>query len=93
MNQTELLAWIAELFEMPPDQIRPGTKREAIEAWDSLGMLTLMAALDEEFDTLLTEEEMQIMQCVQDILDVLRQKGKINLEGAGDEVHLAGSNP
>jgi acyl carrier protein len=77
MNQTEALAWIADLFEMPPEKIQPDTKREAIPAWDSLGVLTLMAALDEKFDTLLTEEEMQTMQSVQDILNVLNKNGKI----------------
>jgi acyl carrier protein len=77
MNQTEALAWIADLFEMPPAEIQPDTKRAAIPAWDSLGVLTLMAALDEKFDTLLTEEEMQTMQSVQGILDVLTKNGKI----------------
>jgi len=77
VNQTEALAWIANLFEMPPEVIQPDTKREAIPAWDSLGVLTLMAALDETFDTLLTEEEMQTMKSVQDILNVLKRNGKI----------------
>ena len=77
MNQKEALTWIAVLFEESPEKIQPDTKREAIKAWDSLGVLTLMAALDEEFDIVLTEEEMQTMQSVQDILNVLNKNGKI----------------
>ena len=77
MNQKEALTWIGVLFEESPEKIQPDTKREAIKAWDSLGVLTLMAALDEEFDIVLTEEEMQTMQSVQDILNVLNKNGKI----------------
>jgi len=78
MNQTEVLAWIADLFEVLPQKIQPDTKREAIPAWDSLGVLTLMAALDEQFGILPTEEEMQSMQSVQDILNVLNKNGTID---------------
>jgi acyl carrier protein len=77
MTQTEALVWISVLFEEAPGNIRPDTKREDIPAWDSLGVLTLMAALDEEFDILLTEEEMVTMQSVQDILNVLNKNGKM----------------
>ena len=77
MNQTEALTWIADLFEESPEKIQPDTKREAIPAWDSLGVLTLMAALDEQFDIILSEEEMQTLQSVQDILNVLTKNGKM----------------
>ena len=77
MNLNEALQWVADLFEEPVENVRPETLREDIQAWDSLGVLTLMAALDEKFDTLLTEEEMQTMQSVQDILNVLNKNGKI----------------
>jgi acyl carrier protein len=90
MNQIEALAWIADLFEMPPEKIRPDTKRSAIPAWDSLGVLTLMAALDEKFDTLLTEEEIQTMQSVQDILNVMNKNGKIVIQGVAGAVHIGG---
>ncbi len=90
MNQKEALAWIADLFEMPLEKIRPDTKRAAIPGWDSLGVLTLMAALDEKFDTLLTEEEIQAMQNVQDILNVMSKNGKIGRQGVAGAVHLGG---
>ena len=77
MNQTEALAWIANLFEEPPEKVQPDLKRKDIPAWDSLGVLALMAALDENFDIVLTEEEMQTMQTVQDILKVLSNHGKM----------------
>ena len=54
---TEALSWIAELFEEPVENIQPETLRDDIESWDSLGILALMASLDEDFDIILSEDE------------------------------------
>jgi len=77
MNMDEALAWIADLFEEPVENIQPETLREDIPAWDSLGVLALMASLDEDFGILLTDEEMQELQKVNDIFDLLRNNGKM----------------
>jgi acyl carrier protein len=66
---------VAETFEAPAEKIRPETKRDEIDAWDSLGILTLMARLDEDFHILLTEEEIQQLRSVEDILNLLRKRG------------------
>jgi acyl carrier protein len=78
MTEEEALEWIAELFQEPVENITPETERDKIEGWDSLGVLTLMAAFDEEFDILLSEEEMQGLLKVDDILKVLRERGALN---------------
>lgn len=78
MTTDEALKWVAGLFEESAENITPDTPRDSIVAWDSLGVLTLMAALDEEFGILLTEQEMRTMQKVDDILEVLRKNGKLN---------------
>ena len=70
----EILAWVAEIFETPLEKIRPETKREQIEAWDSLGILTLIARMDEDFHILLTDEEIQRLRSVGDIIDFLKQR-------------------
>ena len=72
-SPSEILAWVAEIFEAPPEKIRPETKRDEIDAWDSLGILTLMARMDEDFHILLTEEEIQQLKSVADIIEVLRK--------------------
>jgi acyl carrier protein len=73
-SPSEILAWVADIFETPAEKIRPETKRDEIEAWDSLGILTLMARLDEDFQVLLTEEEIQQLKSVEDILNLLRKR-------------------
>ena len=81
MNPTEALAWIADLFEEPAENIQPDTPRDAIDAWDSLGVLNLMAGLDETFDILLEDEDVQNMRCVEDIMAILRKHGQLDESG------------
>ena len=77
MNETEALAWVADLFEMPVGEITPETMRDDVETWDSLGVLNLMAGLDEEFEILLEDEDLQEIKKVGDIIEVLKSNGKI----------------
>ena len=77
MTESEALKWIAELFEEPASAIDASTQRDAIPAWDSLGVLTLLAALDEKFDVSLTDTETEHLQSVNDILRLLRDRGKL----------------
>ena len=78
MNTEEALRWIANLFEEQFENITLETPREKIEAWDSLGILTLMAALNENFDIILSEDEIPELRKVSDILAVLRDRGKLD---------------
>ena len=78
MKLEEALMWIADLFEESVEDINPETLKEDIPAWDSLGVLTLMAELDENFGILLTDEEMQKLHKVNDIFDILRRDGRLD---------------
>jgi acyl carrier protein len=77
VNEEEALAWIAEVFEEPLENIKADTPGDAIAGWDSLGVLTLMAGLDEKFDIRITEKELNELQLVGDILALLVRYGKI----------------
>jgi acyl carrier protein len=79
MTQNEALTWLARLFEEPaPALLKPETPREEIAAWDSLGLLTLMAELDEKFNIQLEADDMEAMTSVQDVLDVLKRNGALS---------------
>jgi acyl carrier protein len=78
MTQREAVDWIAQVFEERPEQLTPDTLREDIPAWDSLGVLTLMASLDSDHGIVLTDDEVQEIKKVGDILDVMRRNGKIS---------------
>ena len=77
MTKDEAIEWIADLFEESPENITAETPRDEIPAWDSLGILTLMSRLDEDFEILLSDEEVQELRSVQDILDSLQRYGKL----------------
>lgn len=71
MTKNEALLWLAEVFDEPPGSILETTQRADVLGWDSLGVLSLMAALDERFDIQLTEQELDELRQVQDVLDLL----------------------
>ncbi len=77
MNQKEALAWIAQIFEESPDRIAISTPRSDVPAWDSLGVLSLMAGLDETFGIVANGAELNRMQSVGDIVTLLQQHGKL----------------
>lgn len=77
MNTQQALEWIAGVFEEPVSNIAADTARSAIIGWDSLGTLTLIAALDEQFDVHLSQKDIDAMKGVSDVLDLLRRNGKL----------------
>jgi acyl carrier protein len=78
MTREEALAWIAEVFEEPRENINETTPRLEVPGWDSLGVLSLMAGLDEKFDVRLTETELNDLNSVEDILKVLERAGALS---------------
>ncbi len=77
VTEADTLAWLAGLFNQPVESIDPSTPRESIANWDSLGVLTLMAEIDERFGITLSDQEMRVMTKVGDILSLLRSNGKL----------------
>lgn len=77
MNKQEALEWISEVFEEPPGRIDENTLRTDIPGWDSLGTLSLIAALDEKFDIQLSEKDIEGMERVGDVFAILARHGKL----------------
>ena len=77
ISETEALAWVAQIFEEPVERVTPMTARDAIAAWDSLGVLTLVAELDSHFDISIADEEIDSLQSVGDVIAFLRKHGKV----------------
>ena len=78
MSQEDALKWFADLFGLPPTSITSATTRAEVLTWDSLGVLTLMAALDETFNIVVNDADMRAMQKVGDVIDLLRKHGKLS---------------
>ncbi len=78
MTEKEAIDWVAGMFNESPGDISPETLREDIPEWDSIGVLTLMAEMDEKFDIVLSDEQTNGMTTVSDILELLREKGNLD---------------
>ena len=77
MTQGDALGWISELFEEKVENLTPDTHRDDISAWDSLGVLTLIASLDSDLGIVLKDTDIQQIHTVGDILALMRREGKL----------------
>lgn len=77
METQDALQWIAEVFEESPGRINEATQRQDIPGWDSLGTLSLIAGLDERFDIQLSEQDIEALKSVADLLELLRRHGAL----------------
>lgn len=77
LTEQSALEWIGALFHEAPERLTPQTARAEIAEWDSLGVLTLLASLDSDYEIVLSDDEVQGIRCVGDVLDLLRRRGKL----------------
>lgn len=77
LTQAQALEWVANLFAVPPNTINLETSRNDIVLWDSLGVLMIIASLDEEFGITVTDADMRQCQKVGDLVALLNKHGRI----------------
>jgi len=65
---------VADIFQLRPEDIRPDSSPDTIEAWDSLQHLNLVLALEQEFGIQFTPEEIEQLLSVELIADLLAEK-------------------
>ena len=67
-----------ETFENSEDQL-PGLKYQDIEAWDSVGHMTLMAALEDTFDIMMDADDIIDFSSYEKGMEIL-QKDEYGVE-------------
>jgi len=77
MTLAEALDWIAETLEEPKGRLTKDTARSDIAAWDSLGQLILMSALDQQLGVRLDQAEVSSLSSVRDILAILARHQRL----------------
>lgn len=75
LSISQALSMIAEAINTPEDEVQPAASLDELEGWDSMGVLLLMAELDERFSLLLEEETIGSFSTVADILKLLKDAG------------------
>ena len=78
MTLHDALDWICAIFEEAPGNLRPETPREDVPLWDSMGVLALMAGMDEKFGIVMSDADIKAMKTVGDIVAILGKHGKID---------------
>jgi len=71
ISRSDALAWFADIFETSAEEISPETLKQDIDAWDSMGVLTLMAELDDRFSIILSRDELETINSIGDLLQIL----------------------
>ena len=74
-NREKLQALVVDTFLLDPAEFRLELKREQIDTWDSLGVVTLAVGVEQVFGYHLKPEEATGLKSVQDLVDVLQSKG------------------
>ena len=59
------------IHSLPVKQIDADSSPKTIEAWDSIRHITLVMALEEEFDTEIPDEEAEKITTVQSAIDYI----------------------
>ena len=65
---------IAATLKVPASKITETTKSEDLAAWDSLGHVNLMMALEQTFDVFLDVEDFSKLNSVPAIIDYLKKQ-------------------
>lgn len=66
-------AVIGDVFGLEPDEVSPETSIDTVEEWDSVQHLTLVLALEDEFEIQLDDEETVAARSVPAITAIVRQ--------------------
>jgi len=74
-NLDKLKSLLVDVFLLDPSAVRMDLKREEIDSWDSLGVVSLEVGLKETFGSQITPQEAMAIKSVQDIITLLSSKG------------------
>ncbi len=66
---------MADTLKVPRARINENTRDADIPAWDSLGHVNLMMALEQTFDIMLEVEDFPTLNSVPAILEYLKKQG------------------
>jgi len=75
MTLEALKELVADLFELEISELEKDTAFHSKEVYDSLKVVLLMAALEEDFDLNVPPDKAGQLNSIQDILDFAKEKG------------------
>ncbi len=73
--EKELKELMADIFNVPEEEILKESSPNTLAGWDSLKHLVLVNAIEESFNVSLTTDEVTSIMNVKNIIDILNYKG------------------
>lgn len=74
MDLKDKLSLIAQALDAEPEALKPETKLEELEEWDSLAVVSVIAMLDKHFSVRLRPNDIKSLVTVEDILVHMKEK-------------------
>lgn len=74
-NQDKLKQLFVDVFVIEPETFRLDLRRDEIDTWDSLGVVSLAVGVQETFGYHFTPEEAVSVQSVGDVIRILKSRG------------------
>lgn len=71
MTDNEKLALLEETLDMEKDSLAADMQLADVEEFDSIGKLSLIVMMDDEFGKIIKSDDIQALVTVQDILDIM----------------------
>ena len=68
-----LVLFIEELEDTNPEEVTVDTDFKSLDEWDSLVALSVISMIDEEFEVLLTGNDMMKAKTITDLYERIRQ--------------------
>lgn len=72
------LEMLANLINESIEDVKQGVELESLEGWDSMGVLLLMAELDERFAIVLDVDKITNFKTVDDVLALLSENNALD---------------
>jgi len=74
-NKEQLKNLLLDVFLLEPEEFSFELKRDEIETWDSLGIVSMAVGIQEVFGYHMKPEEATGISCVSQIIELLESKG------------------
>jgi acyl carrier protein len=77
MKIEEFLNVVCSALDLEPNSLSMDDSPQTVEEWDSVGHLSIIACIEEELGVAIDEVEMQNFESVQQLVDRLIVRGKL----------------
>jgi len=74
-NTDKLKDLVVDVFLIDPKEFHLDLKREQIETWDSLGVVSLAVGVQETFGHHFTQDEAMGIASIRDVMKILEARG------------------